>query len=464
MELSEKKWRTYLFKLEPWAFGWFLFFVFTTSFGEIFAIEEWRLFGEFSLPPLSVGNSTGNFLVLFSPLLVLALYQKKESKKTWQWYEIVAFLFLGYLLLNLFLAYYPRKARKAPKVFFYSILCYYTVVYLVRSQRRFWVVLLTFGSGCILIALGNLYHFFVLKSPWIRWHWSWKSFLASYLALNICVCAFLLPKISSKSGRYFALVVLALAWLALLATAARSTYLALPLGLLVVSVLYQRQLVIWVLAGLGLSALLLVFLYGGTPLQRAKSFLELPVKLLAPPPSPGGEEQSSSSRPKDEREEAKRFGSRFLEGRIRYIWPVAWEMFSERPILGIGTNSFTVHLKKRYSHRFQVKPWHTDAHCTPLQIALGLGVIGVFFYLLFLYGGWKLLRENIQILRSHPPLQAFNMAILAWFICHFFEGLVAVYYYKQRHVMALALALALALQTRNLILPVDSAVDSEQGG
>ena len=179
-------------------FVYFLVFVFMTSFGEIILVKEIYLFGDIYLGKMGIGRQSANSLYLFLPLAGYLIYQKGWPTREFTRYEKIAFVFFGFLILHLLWAHYPSKAKKAPRYFFLCMVCFYATLYFIDSKKRMIITLAVFMAGAVIIAVVNLYQFFVLGSGLIDWHWSWKSFLASYMALNICLCLFFFIHIKAK--------------------------------------------------------------------------------------------------------------------------------------------------------------------------------------------------------------------------------------------------------------------------
>ena len=424
-------------KLEAFYFAIFLAFVFMTSFGTLIYIENIYLFGDIYIGNIGIGRQSANILYLFIPVGIFYIYQKGWPKYEFSKYEKIAFIFFIFLLFHLLWAEYPGKAKKAPRYFFLCLMCYYSTIYIINSRKKMAITLSVYISGAVIIAIVNLYHFFILKVGLISWHWSWKSFLASYMALNICLCIFLfLHSIPNWQKILFASLGI-LFGATLLASAARGTYLSFTLALFIVGAFYNRKIIVFTLITAILGLGLIFTVIKSWPLQKLESaFRDISSRISN---TTSQTTNTSSTKIKDHA----------LNERLEKLWPAAIDTIKKNPILGLGCNSFTKELKAHYSHKFKITPVHSDAHNSILQILFSLGVVGLGFYLTFIFYSFKLILQNIKKLQD-PLYKAFNLAILTWMICHCFESMVAYYYFKHRYVMTLTLMLALVVKTKQL--------------
>lgn len=82
---------------------------------------------------------------------------------------------------------------------------------------------------------------------------------------------------------------------------------------------------------------------------------------------------------------------------------IAWELFKERPLLGIGLNSFRLH-----SHRFfpEGKVLHSEVHNIYLLFAVETGILGLSCFLLFLFA---LLKNAWACIRTQEGLFLFSL-------------------------------------------------------
>lgn len=65
-----------------------------------------------------------------------------------------------------------------------------------------------------------------------------------------------------------------------------------------------------------------------------------------------------------------------------YVWPMAWQGFLEKPILGWGQEGFNFVFNKYYDPRmYNQEPWFDRAHSTPLDWLIAGGALGLLSYL-----------------------------------------------------------------------------------
>jgi putative inorganic carbon (hco3(-)) transporter len=63
-------------------------------------------------------------------------------------------------------------------------------------------------------------------------------------------------------------------------------------------------------------------------------------------------------------------------GRL-YLWNVAWEIFKDRPLLGVGLGAFQRTFEEYYKYMMLPQFWVTRSHTTLLTVASELGIIGL---------------------------------------------------------------------------------------
>jgi tetratricopeptide (TPR) repeat protein len=118
-----------------------------------------------------------------------------------------------------------------------------------------------------------------------------------------------------------------------------------------------------------------------------------------------------------------------------FVWPIAFEGFKERPILGWGQENFTYIFQKHYvPEMFHLEPWFDRAHNIFLDWLVAGGVLGLLAYL-SLYGAmllliWRPLGKDEPI--NHAPGLLENG--LSYTEKSILTGLIAAYFFHNLFV------------------------------
>jgi O-antigen ligase len=106
-------------------------------------------------------------------------------------------------------------------------------------------------------------------------------------------------------------------------------------------------------------------------------------------------------------------------GRLK-LWSIAWQMFQDRPLLGIGPDTYQANYAL-YAHEEKFAP---HAHNLWLGWLAGTGLIG---FVAFLWMTWRLLQfawRGRQRQKKGNPLWIWWLALLAGMISLFTHGFV----------------------------------------
>jgi O-antigen ligase len=359
----------------------------------------------------------GLFSVPFIPFLVSSsFFFPFITTKAFVWRIIVEIVFSVWVLLALFdSGYRPKKS-----IISYSILAFLVAIGLAdlfgaAPVKSFWSNFERMEGFITLLHLGM---FFVVISSvfkeidWKRW-WN-TSLVASFLMVGYSVLQIIGLKTINQGGVrvdgtlgnaiYLAVYMLfhifvatlflwrewknaALRWvygLLILAqtfilyyTATRGAILGLLGGFLVMAVLNIKNNEDKFAKKIGVAALLgLVFLVGGFFLIRNTNFV-----LSSPVLSRFSSLSSLNT------ENFKRQGRYF-------VWPMAFEGFKDRPVLGWGQENFSYVFQEHYSpEMFSLEPWFDRAHNIFLDWAVAGGSLGLLSYLVLyvalIFSIWK---------------------------------------------------------------------------
>ena len=87
-----------------------------------------------------------------------------------------------------------------------------------------------------------------------------------------------------------------------------------------------------------------------------------------------------------------------------YMWKIAWRMFCDNPLLGVGQYNYSIDSIKydeadRFFRRYYVHGYGMVAHSTPMQFLAESGIVGSFFFIFLLfcqYKTWKVINSRIN--------------------------------------------------------------------
>ena len=360
----------------------------------------------------------GLFLVPFVPFLVFSsFFFPFITTKAFVWRIIVEIVFFAWVLLALIdIDYRPKKSIVSYAVIAFLVIIGLADMFGIAPVKSFWSNFERMEGFITLLHLGMF--FIVISSvfkevDWKRW-WN-TSLVASFCMVLYCLLQIIGLKTINQGGVrvdgtlgnaiYLAVYMLfhifitmlflyrqwksvILRWVygllifaqvfVLYYTATRGAILGLLGGLLVVALLnirnkedkFARKGSIAILIGL-------IVLIGGFFLLRDTNFV-----LSSPVLS------RFSSLPSLNTEEIKRQGRYF-------VWPMAFEGFKDRPILGWGQENFDYIFQQYYSpEMYTLEPWFDRAHNIFLDWAVAGGLLGLVSYLAlyfaFLFSIWKL--------------------------------------------------------------------------
>ena len=347
----------------------------------------------------------GLFLVPFIPFLVSSqLFFPFITTKAFAWRIIVEIVFSAWLLLAfLDVEYRPKKSPILYAVAAFLLIIGFADLFGVAPFKSFWSNFERMEGFITLLHLGM---FFVVTSSafkeidWKRW-WN-VSLVASFLMVLYCVLQIIGLKTINQGGVrvdgtlgnaiYLAVYMLfhifiallflwrewknvALRWVyglliltqafILYYTATRGAILGLIGGLFVVAVLNIRNRESAFVRKTSIALLCsLVLLIGGFFLIKDTAFVRN---------SPVLSRFSSLNT-----EELK------TQGRY-FVWPMAFDGFKERPLLGWGQENFSYVFQGRYNpEMFRLEPWFDRVHNIFLDWMIAGGIFGLLAYL-FLY-------------------------------------------------------------------------------
>lgn len=368
----------------------------------------------------------GLFLVPFVPFLVSSsLFFPYITTKAFAWRFLVEIVFAAWLLLAFIDPVY--RPKKSPVL--YAIGAFLLIVGLAdlfgsAPLKSLWSNFERMEGFVTLLHLGAF--FLVMSSVFKEWDWKrwWNTslaasafmivyclfqiagvltiqqggvrvdgtfgnaiYLAVYMLFHIFIALFYMLRDWKNTGlRYLYLLLIALQMLILYFTATRGAILGLLGGLIIFAILNVRNQEAKSVRRLSVGVLLaVVALVSSFYLARNASFVqESPV--LA------------------------RFASLSVselktQGRY-FIWPMAWEGFKERPILGWGQENFSYVFQKYYRPEMHsLEPWFDRAHNIFLDWMIAGGALGLFSYLslyaaalyLIWKGGFSTLERSVLV-------------------------------------------------------------------
>ena len=361
----------------------------------------------------------GLFLVPFVPFLVSSsFFFPYITSKAFAWRIIVEIVFFAWLILALIDVDY--RPKRSPLL--YAVLAFITVIGLAdlfgaAPGKSFWSNFERMEGFITLLHLGA---FFLVTSSvfkeldWKRW---WNTslaasafmivyclfqvagvltiqqggvrvdgtfgnaiYLAVYMLFHVFIALFYMLRSWKNSGLRFIYSLLVIFQLLILYfTATRGAILGFMGGLIILALLNLRNKAEPALRRLSITLIaLLVLVVGGFWMVKDSSFvMNSPV--------------------------LSRFATLDLadiktQGRY-FVWPMAWEGFKDRPLLGWGQENFSYVFQEHYSpEMYALEPWFDRAHNIFLDWMVAGGLIGLLTYLslyvLALYFIWR--KENFS--------------------------------------------------------------------
>ncbi len=343
----------------------------------------------------------GLFLIPFLSFLVSSsFFFPFIVTKVLAWRVIVEIIFAAWLILICMAPEYrPKKSPLLYGVFAFIAVIGLADIFGVNPVKSFWS---NFERMEGFIALLHLGAFFLVTSVfdeglWRKW---WKTelvasammvgfaflqllglatinqggarvdgtfgnatYLAVYMLVNIFIAGFFLAREwREKSRRPLYIGLIILQFIVLYYTATRGAILGLLAGLLAFAVINlwnkseqgMRKLSIWFLGAL-LVVVAGFFLVRDTSFVRQSPVLNRFATLNATE----------------------------LKGQGRYfVWPMAWEGFKERPLLGWGQDNFMAVFQSHYTpEMYKLEPWFDRAHNIFLDWLIAGGLLGLLAYL-----------------------------------------------------------------------------------
>lgn len=187
-------------------------------------------------------------------------------------------------------------------------------------------------------------------------------YFAGFLLVNIFISIFLLARHRSKGMRYLYGVLILLHVVILYYTATRGAVLGLVGGILLSSLIILVWGKTWdvyrkaALGMVGVVALLVVmfFAFRNTDVVRKDPVLSRFASISV-------SETKTQAR--------------------GYIWPMAWQGFKERPILGWGQENFNIIFNKYYNPHMDQEQWFDRTHNIVLDWLVAAGLLGALSYL-----------------------------------------------------------------------------------
>lgn len=388
----------------------------------------------------------GLFLVPFIPFLVYSgFFFPFITTKAFTWRIIIEIVFASWILL----AFLDANYRPKKSVILYAVLSFLVVIGLanifgVAPIKSFWSGFERMEGFITLLHLGMF--FAVISSvfnvdpagsgaSWRRW-WN-VSLAASFLMVLFCLLQIIGLKTINQGGVrvdgtfgnaiYLAVYMLfhifialffmwrqwknvAFRWvygllivsqiLVLYYTATRGAILGLLGGVLVMAVLNIRNREDLFVRKASMAVLIgLAILVGGFWAMRNADFVTR---------SPVLSRFSSLNT-----EEIK------TQGRY-FVWPIAFEGFKERPLLGWGQENFSYVFQEHYiPEMYHLEPWFDRAHNIFLDWAVAGGILGLlsylFLYVALLFSIWR--RSGDM---SHTEKSILTGLMAAYFFHNFF--------------------------------------------
>jgi len=345
--------------------------------------------------------------------VALALFDAEyRPKKTALLYAVSAFV--GVLILATVFAADPYRAlwsnfeRMEGLIAHLHLFVYFlmlSTVFKKREWKIFWNLFVVSGLGQVgYVFLQKLGY---LASPQGGFRTDGTignpTYVAAYLIFVLAAQALLWIGTSKKILRYFYLGTFVLTLLAIYFTATRGVMLALFVVAVLGALLYLyfvrptttggKQRRMWIAIGLAVLVLAAV----GIKVGKNTSFVQ-------------GSEILS------------RFSSiSIAEGKSRFlIWPIGWDGFKERLILGWGPENYNIVFAKYYNpNLYTQEPWFDRSHNFVLDWLVSAGVLGLLAYLVMFFAAIKLLWKPYRKMHHeqvHDRRTAFEIALVLSFL------------------------------------------------
>lgn len=380
-------------------------------------------FDQFDIPKLALFR----FLIFIIFLLwAIKFFAKREANIRWNRFDFILILFLGFLLFSTFFSIHlptalhgKYKRYEGLLTFFSYVLTYFLALQVFSRSKNLIRLVKTISLTAAIVALYGLVQYVGLDPlPWgdvpFEARRSFSTFgnpdlLAGYLvlALPITLAAYL--QIDRNEYGWIYGISFFLVSASLLTALTRGAWVAGATGIIFFLVLARNSLRhFWKKILIVIMAFLLLFsiavIYSTTaattelnPLFRLKS-------LLTPHLSGGS--------------------------RIE-IWKAAFEMIKDRPLFGMGPDTFRLASEHYETYRYVKMVQGTtvadNAHNYLLQLAAGAGTLATLAFLVFL-GGWLIRAlRTIKTLDNEKNLFLFGViaAAVGYFV-HLFFGLSVV--------------------------------------
>ncbi len=114
----------------------------------------------------------------------------------------------------------------------------------------------------------------------------------------------------------------------------------------------------------------------------------------------------------------------------RYVWPMAWQGFKDRPVLGWGQENFNYVFNKYYDPRmYNQEPWFDRAHNIILDWLVTTGLIGLLAYLSLFVAALSLLWKNSEYSLSQKGVLVGLLAAYFFQNMFVFDNLVSYIYF-----------------------------------
>lgn len=388
----------------------------------------------------------GLFLIPFTPFLVSSsFFFPFITTKAFFFRTIVEIIFTSWLLLAfLDVNYRPKKS-----LILSAILCFLVVIGLadllgVEPARSFWsnfermegfVTLLHLGA--FFVVIGSVFS----ESDWKKW-WN-TSLVASFLMVLYCLLQITGLKTINQGGVrvdgtlgnaiYLAVYMLFHAFIAILFIWRewKNVTLRWVYGLLILAqifILYftaTRGAIIGFLAGLLVVGVLNLRNKDNPGVRKTSLALLSGLVLLIGIFWVARDTSFVASSPV-----LSRFANittqELTSGGRSFVWPMAWEGFKDRPILGWGQENFNYVFNKYYDpEMFRLEPWFDRAHNIFLDWAVAGGALGLLsylsLYLALLLGIWRKASPEVsQADFSYTEKSILTGLITAYFFHNFF--------------------------------------------
>jgi len=376
----------------------------------------------------------GLFLVPFIPFLVYSgFFFPFITTKAFAWRIIVQTVFATWIILTLIdESYRPKKSLvlyaigaflvaigladlfgMAPAKSFWSnfermegyiallhLGAYFLVIGSVFREvdwKRWWNTSLGVSAGVVLYSLVDV---FVRGEERVDATFGNPTYLAVYMLLHVFIAALFLYRERANSVlKWLYGLLIALQVVIIYYTGTRGSILGLLAGLLVAGVLitlnkeqrYARKI------GAGLLVSIVVIV-GGFYALRNTEFVQESAVLS----------RFSSLDMQEIRSQGRYF-----------VWPMAFEGFKDRPILGWGQENFNYVFQDYYQpEMYRLEPWFDRAHNIFLDWAVAGGALGLTTYLLLYLGLIVLIKRDVHLSRMEKSI-LFGL-IAAYFVHNLF--------------------------------------------